>query len=202
MPLAAIPQANHKKRHTEQKHIESDLQRSHFLKRSLIDSYNIYSIRKRRSKHKCRAHQTQRSTVAALIQQTDAAQGKHHAQGQLPRQLLLIDKSHNQRHHDRVDKQQGRGNAHVHVVVALEQRERRYGHQQSHHDEREDLPALQPEVTSACLQHDAQQGDGEQISVEQHRIGIHSRLVKGQGKQRVHAIRCRRHCSQKITFRF
>ena len=166
----------------------------------MVDPHNVESVGQRRAEHEQRADEAESGSLAVLIKQADAGHGQPQAEQGLPGQLFLVDKHHDERNQNGIDKQKRGSDAHSHVVVALKQRPRRQRHQQPQHEQRRDLPALQTEIPPASLQHDPQQGNGEQITEKQYRIRTHTRIIERKSEQGIHTIGSRSHSSQRIAF--
>ena len=98
----------------------------------------------------------------------------------------------NPRHDDgnqhRIDKQDGGRNARIHVVIALEEKERGKREQQPHYRQRKYIRLLQRKGLFLHFHQDAQHHNGEKVTVKEDGVHTHSRPVQGQCKQRVHAV--------------
>ena len=112
--------------------------------------------------------ETQGRSVRAFVQQGYASQGQGHAEGGLQADLLLEHQGHDDGDHYGVDEEDGGCDTGFHEVVALEEGERGYGHQKSHDYESESLLAADPEGTSAGMNHDGQDGNGQEVSEKQY----------------------------------
>lgn len=199
---AAEIQPDEKQRQPEQKDIKSHFERRDGFQRRTVHPDDINGVSERRNHHQDRPCKVERRAVGALIEQRDTAQRQQDTQRRLRGEFLPKAEGHNQRHEDRVDEQQRRGYAGIHVVITQEQGQRGEGDQQPQDNQRQNLPAAQPETAPAGLKHNAQNRNREKIPEKQHRIGIHAGFIEREGEQRVHPVGSRRDSSQQIAFGF
>ena len=175
-------------RQAEDEHVKRDGQRGDAFQPRTVDGHDIDGVGDGRGQHEQHAHEVQRGTVLPLVEQGDAAKGKGDAGDGEQREAFVEDERHDEGHENGVDKEERGGYARRHVVVALEKGERGDGYEQPHDNERENLPALQSETSPPRFDHEGEDGDGEEVTEKENRVGVHARLVKRQGKQRIHSV--------------
>lgn len=153
--------AYEEEREAEQQHVEGQLHGGDLLQARTVHAYDVQGVGERRAHDQQDAHRAQHLAAVAFVQQGDARQRQEDAGDGEFRYLLLEEEGHDERHHDGIDEQQGRGDTRRHVSVAKEQGERGEGEHKPHDDEREDAFPGKPEIPSTRLDHDRHDGDGE-----------------------------------------
>ena len=86
---------------------------------------------------------------------------------------------HNDSHQHRIDKQNGRRDTRIHIIITLEQEQRREREQQPHHRQRQYIRLFQSEGLFLYFHQNAQHHNSKKITVEQDGIRIHPRPIQG-----------------------
>ena len=195
-------QPHEEDKHSERQPVEHELERGDVFERGPVNAHDLNGIRQRRGHDEGHADEAERVAVLSPIEQSYTAQRQYDAECGRPREPFLEADGHDERHHDGIDEQQRGGDAGRHVVVTLEQRERRDGEQEAHERDGQDFLALQLEVAAAQLDHQRQDGQREQVTEEQHRVRVEPRPVERQREQRIQPVGGRRNGPEDVTFGF
>ena len=179
------PQTDQIDAQAEEQRIESQLLGRKVAQRGAIDPHDINGVAERREEDQRNARKAQRGSVAALVEQRDAAQSQQnrkHGGGGDP---LAEAGRHDDGHHHGVEEQDRRGDARVHVVVAGEQAQRREGKKQSHDRQRQDVAPCEREGLPPEDHQRTEHDDSQQIAVKKDRIRTQPRPVEGQSEERI-----------------
>ena len=199
-PAKVQPHEEHE--HAERQSVEHEFKRRDILQYRAVNAHDINRIRERRSHDQGHAGQAERIAVLPLVQKCYPTQRQRNAERGRPCKPFFETDGHDERNHDGIDEQQGGGDAGRHVVVTLEERERRDGEQEAHERDGQDFVALELEIAAAQLDHQRQDGQREQITEKQDRIRVEPRPVERQCKERIEPVGGRRNGAQDITFGF
>lgn len=107
---------------------------------------------------------------------------------------------HHHGHHYGIDEEQCGGNAGVHVLVALEECERRQRHEYSKNGCLPGFLTVQSEGNVARKHYEGKERDTHHISEQQHGVGVHALVVERNGESRICSVCRGSECRQKIAF--
>lgn len=181
-------QADEEEQRARHKDVEGDGERGDSAEAGVVDPHNIYGVGQGGGYGEGHADKAERGAVALMIQQQDAQERDGEARDGQGLQTLVEEQGHHHGDEDGVDEEDGRGDAGIHVVVALEQRHRRQGHEDAEDDDGEELSPPHTEAAAAGGNHGGDQHDAERVAEEQHRVGIHAVGIERKREQGVQAV--------------
>ena len=199
LQIDAAPQPHDIDQRAEKQAVESQFLGREVFQRRAVDPHDIDRIGERRHKDQHDARQVERRAVTAPVEQRDARAGQCDRENRREGHPFVEERRHDHRHQHRVDEQQRRGDAGVHEVVALEERQRRHREEDAHPGQRHDVA---PRKRKRMTTHEHQRSEHhhcQHITVEEHRIGTQPRAVERQGKERIHAVTGRGNGPEHIT---
>ena len=180
--------ADEEQRHPEHEDVERDGERGYAFQPRTVDGHDVDGVGNGGCQDEKYADETQRGAVLPFVQQPYPAKGEGDAGDGERRDAFVEHERHDEGHEYGVNEKQGGGDTRCHVVVTLKKREGGDGDKQSHGNHGKNLLALQLETPPPRLDHDGEDGDGEKVAEEEDGVGVHARLVKGQGEKGVHPV--------------
>ena len=180
--------ADKEQRHPEHEDVERDGERGYAFQPRTVDGHDVDGVGNGGCQDEKHADETQRGAVLPFVQQPYPAKGEGDAGDGERRDAFVEHERHDEGHEYGVNEKQGGGDTRCHVIVTLKKREGGDGDKQSHGNHGKNLLALQLETPPPRLDHDGEDGDGEKVAEEEDGVGVHARLVKGQGEKGVHPV--------------
>ena len=100
----------------------------------------------------------------------------------------MKDQPHDQRHQQRIGKENGRGNASIHILIAKEQQQRRGAEDDAHQRHREELSSTKTKALSLQSHHHSHHQNSENVTEEKHRVSRHAISIQRQCEQGIQTV--------------